>query len=128
MVATSSATSGITVGDLGSTFGGGPIACAAGIATLEVFDREQVFENVRTVSAMIRRWAHDRLPAQGLGLLLGLRCPRPAAAVQKSLFARHVLTGTASDPAILRLLPPLTFSRDEAALLLARLQEALDEA
>ena len=128
MVATSSATSGVTVGDLGSTFGGGPIACAAGLATLEVFDREHLFENVRTVSALIREWAHGRMPIQGLGLLLGLRCPRPAAGIQKALFAHRVLTGTASDPAILRLLPPLTLSRDEAALLLARLDEVLDEA
>lgn len=128
MVATSAATNGITIGDLGSTFGGGPIACAAGIATLEVFDREQVFENVRTVSTQIRDWARDRFPVQGLGLLLGVRCPVRAAGVQKALFAHRVLTGTASDPAILRLLPPLTFSRDEAALLLARLQEAFDEA
>lgn len=128
MVATSSAASGITVGDLGSTFGGGPIACAAGIATLEVFDRERVFGNVRMISAMIHDWARDRFPIQGLGLLLGVRCPRPAASIQKALFANRVLTGTASDPAILRLLPPLTFSRDEAALLLARLDEALDEA
>lgn len=128
MIATPSATGGITVGDLGSTFGGGPVACAAGIATLEVFDREQVFDNVRRVSARIRNWAGGRLPVQGLGLLLGLRCPRPAAGIQKALFAQRVLTGTASDPVILRLLPPLTFSPDEAELLLARLQEAFDEA
>jgi acetylornithine/succinyldiaminopimelate/putrescine aminotransferase len=125
MIATTTATSGLTVGDLGSTFGGGPIACAAGIATLEVFDREQVFENVRSVSTQIRDWARGRFPVQGLGLLLGVRCPGPAAGVQKALFAHRVLTGTASDPAILRLLPPLTFSPDEARLLLTRLDEVL---
>jgi acetylornithine/succinyldiaminopimelate/putrescine aminotransferase len=125
MIATSAATSGLRVGDLGSTFGGGPVACAAGIATLEVFDRELVFENVRSVSTQIQDWARGRFPVQGLGLLLGIRCPGPAAGVQKALFAHRVLTGTASDPAILRLLPPLTFSPDEARLLLTRLDEVL---
>jgi acetylornithine/N-succinyldiaminopimelate aminotransferase len=61
----------------------------------------------------------------GRGLLLGLHLGRPAAAVQRALFARRILTGTASDPEVLRLLPPLTFSRAEADLLLAALGEAL---
>ncbi|HLG05752.1 MAG TPA: aminotransferase class III-fold pyridoxal phosphate-dependent enzyme, partial [Gemmatimonadales bacterium] len=75
MVATAAITSGIGVGDLGSTFGGGPIACAAGLATLEVLDREDLYRNVRQVSAEIRSWASGRLPVQGLGFLLGLRLP-----------------------------------------------------
>ena len=127
MVATGAITAGIGVGDLGSTFGGGPVACAAGLATLEVFDRENVFENVRRIGARIRDWAAGRLPVQGLGLLLGLRLPpsRPAREVQRALFAHRVLTGTAADPAVLRLLPPLTFSHDEAQLLLDRLDEVL---
>ena len=62
---------------------------------------------------------------QGKGLLLGLRMPRPAAEVQQALFARRILTGTASDPAILRLLPPLSFSRSEADILLGALKEIL---
>jgi acetylornithine/succinyldiaminopimelate/putrescine aminotransferase len=125
MVATGSMTGDLKVGDLGSTFGGGPVACAAGLATLEVFDRENVFQNVRRVSQQIRSWAGARFPVHGLGLLLGLRLPRPAAQIQKALFAHRVLTGTASDSEILRLLPPLTFSSDEAALLLTRLDEVL---
>lgn len=125
MIATGGIASGLGVGDLGSTFGGGPIACAAGLATLEVFEREQVFANVRAASERIRAWARGKLPVQGRGLLLGLRLARPASLVQEALFARRVLTGTASDPAILRLLPPLTFSPDDTRLLLARLDEVL---
>jgi acetylornithine/succinyldiaminopimelate/putrescine aminotransferase len=125
MIATGAITSGLGVGDLGSTFGGGPIACAAGLATLEVFDREQVFANVREAGERIRAWARGRLSVQGRGLLLGLRMTRPAADVQRALFARRVLTGTSSDPAVLRLLPPLTFSPDDTRQLLARLDEVL---
>ena len=130
MVATSAITGGLRPGDLGSTFGGGPIACAAAIATLDVIEQERLMDNVTTVSARIRERACRRLaPAgggvQGLGLLLGLRLARPAAEVQQSLFARRVLTGTSSDPAVLRLLPPLSFSAKEADLLLGVLEECL---
>jgi acetylornithine/succinyldiaminopimelate/putrescine aminotransferase len=119
MVATSSLTSGLHVGDLGSTFGGGPVACAAAIATVEVIERENLLDNVRQVSAQLLAGAAKlRLPSQGRGLLLGLRTPRPAAEIQKALFSRRVLVGTSADPSIVRLLPPLTFSPADATLLL----------
>jgi 4-aminobutyrate aminotransferase-like enzyme len=51
--------------------------------------------------------------------------PRPAAEVQQALFSRRILAGTASDPAVLRLLPPLSFSRSEADILLGALKEIL---
>jgi acetylornithine/N-succinyldiaminopimelate aminotransferase len=128
MVATSAITSELKPGDLGSTFGGGPVACAAAIATLEVIDREKLYENVRRVSAHLKEWAVRRCGSaavQGLGLLLGLRMPKPAAEVQHALFQHRVLTGTASDPAVLRLLPPLSFSVAEADLLLGALARVL---
>jgi acetylornithine/succinyldiaminopimelate/putrescine aminotransferase len=126
MVATRALTASLKPGDLGSTFGGGPVACAAALATLEVLDRERLYANVQRVSARIREWACGRgIAVQGLGLLLGLRLPRPAAEIQKALFGDRVLTGTASDPSILRLLPPLSFSLDETGLLLAALDRVL---
>jgi acetylornithine/N-succinyldiaminopimelate aminotransferase len=119
MVATSALTSGLHIGDLGSTFGGGPLACAAALATLEVIEREGLLENVAAVSTYLKAGAGRlRLPVQGQGLLLGLRMATPAAQIQQALFGHRVLTGTASDPAILRLLPPLSFSIGEADLLL----------
>ncbi len=62
----------------------------------------------------------------GRGLLLGLRLGRAALPVQRALFARRVLTGTATDPEVLRLMPPLSFSRAEADLLLDALRETLE--
>jgi acetylornithine/N-succinyldiaminopimelate aminotransferase len=127
MVATSALTSELHIGDLGSTFGGGPVACAAAIATLDVIDGEGLCDNVQGVSAQIVAWARRAdLPVQGRGLLLGLRTRRPAAEVQRALFALRILTGTASDPAVLRLLPPLSFSPAEATLLLDGLGKVLD--
>jgi acetylornithine/N-succinyldiaminopimelate aminotransferase len=127
MVATSALTSELHIGDLGSTFGGGPVACAAAIATLDVIEGELLCENVQQVSAQIVAWARSAdLPVQGRGLLLGVRTRRPAALVQRALFALRILTGTASDPAVLRLLPPLSFSPAEATLLLDGLGKVLD--
>jgi acetylornithine/succinyldiaminopimelate/putrescine aminotransferase len=111
---------GVTTGDLGSTFGGGPLACAAGLATLDVIEQEGLVENARAVGAVIREGALALgVPSvQGHGLLLGLRLGRPAQPVQQALFAEYVLTGTSGDPEVLRLLPPLTFSEANARQLL----------
>ena len=118
----------IAIGDLGSTFGGGPVPCAAALANLEVIDREGLLENVRTVSALLVEAARA-LPAvqhvHGHGFLLGLELDRPAAGVQRALWAHRVLTGTSTDPNTLRLLPPLSFAADEAAMLLDRLRQVL---
>jgi len=117
----------LVIGDLGSTFGGGPVPCAAALATIAVIEREGLMENALEVGAHLTRGALALgiEGVQGRGLLLGLRLGRPASAVQKALFERRILTGTASDPAVLRLLPPLSFSIAEADLLLDGLQEVL---
>lgn len=118
----------VAPGDLGSTFGGGPVPCAAALATLGVIDRERLIANATRVGehlATVARTLPGVTGIEGRGLLLGLRLDRPAAAVQQALIGKRVLVGTAADPAILRLIPPLTLSRDEADLLLAALREVL---
>ncbi|HEU4801362.1 MAG TPA: aminotransferase class III-fold pyridoxal phosphate-dependent enzyme [Gemmatimonadales bacterium] len=126
-VATSAIAGQVAIGDLGSTFGGGPVPCAAAIATIEVIEQEGLLENVARVSDHIRAGAASLgvRQVQGRGLLLGLRLERPAAEVQRALFERRVLTGTSTDPAVLRLMPPLSFSLDEADVLLDSLREVL---
>jgi len=118
----------ITIGDLGSTFGGGPVVCAAALANIAVIEREGLLANVREVSARIVAEA-SKLPhvvqVHGRGFLLGLELDRAAADVQKALFAHRVLTGTSTDPRTLRLLPPLSFADDEATLLLTALRQVL---
>ncbi|HEX9895507.1 MAG TPA: aminotransferase class III-fold pyridoxal phosphate-dependent enzyme [Gemmatimonadales bacterium] len=111
---------GLAIGDLGSTFGGGPVVCAAALANLDVIERERLVDNAIEVGGYIRdRALQLGVPAvQGRGLLLGLRLARPAAEVQKALFSHRVITGTSADPRVLRLMPPLSFSRAEADLLL----------
>ena len=128
MVATPAMTAGLKVGDLGSTFGGGPVPCAAAIANINVIIRERLIENAVMVGDLIRRAAEKMsgvAKVWGRGLLLGLALDRPAAEVQKALFDLRILTGTSSDPAILRLMPPLSFSRNEANLLIDALRRVL---
>jgi acetylornithine/succinyldiaminopimelate/putrescine aminotransferase len=118
----------LAVGDLGSTFGGGPVPCAAALATLDVIEREQLIANAVEVGDYLRAGALALgIPAvTGRGLLVGLRLGRPAVPVQRALFDRRVLTGTASDPEVLRLMPPLSFNRREADILLGALREVLE--
>jgi acetylornithine aminotransferase/acetylornithine/N-succinyldiaminopimelate aminotransferase len=126
VVASPAVTATIGVGDLGSTFGGGPVPCAAALATLDVIAEERLLENAARVGARLAGGARRLgLRVQGLGLLLGLVLERPAIDVQRALFGKRILTGTSTDPRVLRLLPPLTFSEEEAGLLLAALQEVL---
>jgi acetylornithine/succinyldiaminopimelate/putrescine aminotransferase len=119
---------GLVLGDLGSTFGGGPVPCAAALATLEVIDREGLLRNTQVVGERLRAGALT-LPGvtrvQGRGLLLGLVLDRPAKDVQRALFEHRVLTGTSDDAHVLRLLPSLTFSVDEADQVLAALRTVL---
>lgn len=114
-------------GDLGSTFGGGPVPCAAALATLEVIDREDLLANVRKVSAHLVAGL-QLLGAKcvyGRGLLIGVDFGRPAAEVQKGLWSKRILVGTSGDPDVVRFLPPLTLSMNEADLLLDGLKAVL---
>lgn len=115
-------------GDLGSTFGGGPLAAAALLATLEVFETEALGRRVTETS----QWLKEKLrkiagveEVRGRGLLLGLRLVRPAAEVQKSLLEHQIITGTSDDPAVLRLLPPLVLTIEEAAPFIDALRASL---
>jgi acetylornithine/succinyldiaminopimelate/putrescine aminotransferase len=113
-------------GDLGTTFGGGPLAAAAIIAVIEAIEDEQLLGNVRERETQIR----DRcvtgpvVRIQGRGLLLGLVCDRPAAEVRNALLEQDILTGTSSDPKVLRILAPLVIT-DEHVDHLARALAAI---
>ena len=127
VVATAEVTSTISVGDLGSTFGGGPVPCAAALANIAVIEREDLIANAVQVGHYLTEGAVKIGVSRvsGRGLLLGLHLSQAAAGVQRALFEHRILTGTATDPEVLRLLPPLSFSRDEADLLLAGLEDVL---
>ena len=97
-------------GSLGTTFGGGPMACALVATVVDTIETEGLLENVRDVSAFIRSTccAGPVVSFQGAGFLLGLVCDRPAVEVRDALLKRDVLVGTSADPNVIRLMPPLT--------------------
>jgi acetylornithine/N-succinyldiaminopimelate aminotransferase len=93
--------------DLGTTFGGGPMACAIAECVIDTIESESLLANVRQVSDYIRSSCRvgPVQDSQGAGFLLGLRTSRPAKEVQAALLEKNILTGTSGDPHILRLLP-----------------------
>jgi acetylornithine/succinyldiaminopimelate/putrescine aminotransferase len=106
-------------GSLGTTFGGGPMACALVETVIDVIETEGLLENVRNVSEQIRLSCQvgPVVSIQGAGFLLGLRCNRPAAEVRDALLKQNILVGTSSDPNVVRLLPPLILEEEHAVIL-----------
>lgn len=107
------------VGLLGTTYGGGPMACAAIEAVIEAIESQDLLANVRRVSDYIRRncIVGPIEAIQGEGFLLGLRTTRPAKQVQAELLEGGILAGTASDPHIVRLLPPFILQEEHVDML-----------
>ena len=112
-------------GDLGSTFGGGPLACAALIATLEVIHGEGLMANAARQVGRIRAALADSCISEvrGEGLLLGLKAGAQAGALKKQLQAQGILVGGSSDLEVLRLMPPLTVSDAEVDALLSVIRD-----
>jgi acetylornithine/N-succinyldiaminopimelate aminotransferase len=115
----------LKVEDMGTTFGGGPLACAIVEAVIDIIESEGLLENVQRMSALIRSTCvvGPVTAVQGAGLLLGLRTTRPAGEVQRELLARGIFAGTAADPHIVRLLPPFTLGEAHVAALATALAE-----
>jgi acetylornithine/succinyldiaminopimelate/putrescine aminotransferase len=96
-------------GDLGTTFGGGPVAAAAIVAVLDAIENENLLANVRAREAQIRELCvvGPVRKIQGMGLLLGLVCELPAIEVRNALLEHDILAGTSADPHVVRILAPL---------------------
>jgi acetylornithine/succinyldiaminopimelate/putrescine aminotransferase len=118
----------VKAGDHGSTFGGGPLACAALLATLAVLREEGLVARAAASGEALRRGALA-IPGvrevRGLGLLLAIACEAPAKAVLARLRERRVLASSVpSDPSAVRLLPPLVAGPAEVEEFLAALRHA----
>jgi acetylornithine/succinyldiaminopimelate/putrescine aminotransferase len=108
-------------GMLGSTFGGGPLACAALLATLQVIETEHLCHRAAALGARIRMALKGTAvtAVSGEGLLLGLHAGEYAKALKAHLFENRILAGGSHDPAVLRLMPPLTLREESVDALLA---------
>ncbi|MFT3906517.1 MAG: aminotransferase class III-fold pyridoxal phosphate-dependent enzyme [Steroidobacteraceae bacterium] len=104
---------------LGTTFGGGPMACAVIEAVVEAIESEGLLANVQRVGALIKERCQvgPVVGYQGAGFLAGLKLNRPAREVHKALLDRNILAGTSGDPMVLRLLPPFILEASHVELL-----------
>ena len=114
----------LQAGNHGSTFGGNPLACRAALTTLDVIERDGLPQRAAELGARLLGALRERLAGcagvvdvRGVGLLIGIELDRPCGAlVQRALDRRLLINVTAER--VVRLLPPLIMSDDEAAQLL----------
>ena len=116
------------LGQLGTTFGGNHLACAAALAVLEVMKEEKLLDNVVVVGDFLREELKKLAGVQevrGRGLMIGVEFEKDITALRDSLlYQEGVFTGYAGNYT-LRLLPALTFSLEQAQLFLKKLKNAL---
>jgi acetylornithine/N-succinyldiaminopimelate aminotransferase len=106
----------IKLNDLGTTFGGGMLAMAAVVATLEAIENDDMIAKAAKAEHHLRD-SLSGVPGirsiHGKGCLLGIDFDEPCAPIHKKLLSNNIITGTSSNPNVLRLLPPLCVSVDE---------------
>ena len=117
-------------GQLGTTFGGNHLACAAALAVLDVFEEENLVENARVVGdyliEKLKELESEKVKdIRGRGLMIGIDLDCPHAEVRKPLiYEQHCFTGCAGTN-ILRLLPPLCLTKKDADDFINRLKTVL---
>lgn len=117
-------------GQLGTTFGGNHLACAAAIAVLEVMEEEKLVENAAKVGEYLINKLKE-IPGikevRGRGLMIAIEMDEPVKELRRSLiFDKHVFTGAAGTN-IIRLLPPLCLTKEQADEFLARFSSLLNK-
>ncbi len=104
--------------DLGTTFGGGMIAMAAVLATLEAIEADGMIANAASAEAYLREaleGVKGVVAVHGKGCLIGVEFDGPCSPVHAKLLEQKIITGTSSSPNVLRLLPPLSVKQEELA-------------
>lgn len=116
-------------GMLGTTFGGNHLACAAGLAVLEIMEKEKLVENALNIGnyLMEKLKTNKKIKeVRGQGLMIGLEFEQPIRDIrQQLLFEKHIFTGV-SGTNVIRLLPPLCLSKAQADCFLEKFEEVLE--
>ena len=131
VLATEDAASGMTAGTHGSTYGGNPLACAVGLAVMEIVAEPGFLDTVRARAGALRQKLEGLVAAhpevfdsvRGTGLMLGLTCKPANLDVVAAAYGEQLITVPAGDN-VIRLLPPLNLSEEEIAEAVARLDRA----
>jgi len=115
-------------GMLGTTFGGNHLACAAALAVLEVMEQDQLMENAQSVGNFLveeLKKIEGIVEVRGRGLMIGIELPADKPDVKKNLlFKQHIFTGEAK-PNVIRLLPALNLTMEQASQFLENFKIAL---
>ena len=115
-------------GELGTTFGGNHLACAAVEAVLEVMESENLLENVNRVGEYLLselKKIDGIKEVRGQGLMIGIEFDEPVKDIRRRLlFEEHVFTGV-SGTNVIRLLPPLTLTMEQASLFIDKFKKVL---
>ncbi len=115
-------------GQLGTTFGGNHLACAAAQAVLDVMDDEKLIDNANTVGGYLMQELSkiERIKeVRGRGLMIGMEFNEPIKEIRRRLlFEEHVFTGV-SGTNVIRLLPPLSLTMQQAEEFITRLKRVL---
>jgi acetylornithine aminotransferase len=117
-------------GMLGTTFGGNHLACAAGLAVLEVMEQDNLMQNAATVGEYLikeLKKLEQVKEVRGRGLMIGIELPEELAHARKELlFKHHIFTGEAK-PNVVRLLPALNLTRAHADRFLEAFVDVLNQ-
>lgn len=123
-LAAGSATGTFGPGNHGSTFGGNPLACVAGLTTLNIVEQDQLLSHAEQLGQFIRRGFTTALQGvngfqalRGQGLMIGVELDRPCGELVKLALSRGLLINVTAEN-VIRLLPPLVMSQTEAQQLL----------
>ena len=118
----------VKLNDQGSTFGGGPVICAAIIAVLKIIKNQHLAENAYKLGKILIKEINT-LPhvvkVKGKGLLLGIEFDIPAKQVQIDLLKNNIITGTSSNKDVLRIMPPLIITKQEVLIFIKKLNKIL---
>ena len=119
-------------GLLGTTFGGNHLACAAGLAVLEVIEKENLLKSAQESGDFLMKQLRQMegiTEVRGKGLMIGVDLDREAAPVRNELIHRHhIFTGSSAGKNTIRLLPPLNISIKDLTLFLESIQSTLTQA
>ena len=117
-------------GMLGTTFGGNHLACAAALAVLEIMDQDQLMKNAAEIGTYLiteLKKIEGVKEVRGRGLMIGIELPESLSNVKKDLlFKYHIFTGEAK-PNVIRLLPALNLTKDQADQFLNQFKIALNQ-
>ena len=131
-IANKTATQLMEPGKHGSTFGGNPLACSAGIATLNAIEKENLIKNASRQGLLITNLLNEKfennkniVSIRSLGLMIGIELSMPCAEIVNIALGKKLLINVTSGN-VIRLLPPLIINTKEAKMLFDRLTKTIE--